>query len=502
VGLLESRFNSLAVGQWSSKGGSQFGKPQGSLGSLRLLLWLLLDNVQEISVDCPHHCGRRSRCTSRSRHCSITICFTVYCSQRLVKWEVHKRSYTLPGSLKLPRSSTGITRIQKCDMQSRNRVIIPILQRLANNVGRITANRSVYVVVATTAVVTLMATVATCFRYPPYRGSLTPSTPSSHTILSTSVDRSSRSALQKATTEASSNPQTKERPRQTPADAYFRRHGQLPEPNERHVVLSAVDRNPNSLGASAPPHGILVIGDVHGCMDELLLLHQAAVRVNDNRPFDHVILVGDLGNKGPHSAAVIRHVRTNASQNWRSIRGNHDNAALTVALHETQQKDPAKYAWIHELSDDDVQWLAQLPYTIRIPASYFSNGNVVVDGTVEDTLIVHAGLIPGVPLAEQSIPTMVTLRELPQMLKSDTSARTETHPDGQDAPISSWASHWKGPERIIFGHDAKRGLQQTDYCIGLDTGAVYGKQLSGIILPQRQLVQVQSLRVYCPIQEK
>jgi bis(5'-nucleosyl)-tetraphosphatase (symmetrical) len=389
-------------------------------------------------------------------------------------------------------------------MQSRNRLVIPILQRIANNVGRITANRSVHVAVVTAAV-TLMATVATCFRFPPYRSStaaLTPSTPNGHTILSTSVDRSSRSALQKATTEASSNRQTNERPRQTPADAYFRRHAQLPEPKERHVVLSAADRNPNSLEASAPPRGILVIGDVHGCMDELLLLHQAAVRVNDNRPFDHVILVGDLGNKGPHSAAVIRHVRTNAPQNWHSIRGNHDNAALTVALHETSAKrDPDKYAWIHELSDDDVQWLAQLPYTIRIPASYFNDGNGD-DGTVEDTLIVHAGLIPGVPLDEQSISTMVTLRELPQTLEEDNSARTETHHDGQDAPISSWASHWKGPERIIFGHDAKRGLQQTDYCIGLDTGAVYGKQLSGIILPERQLVQVQSLRVYCPIREK
>jgi bis(5'-nucleosyl)-tetraphosphatase (symmetrical) len=268
-----------------------------------------------------------------------------------------------------------------------------------------------------------------------------------------------------------------------------------------HVVLSAEEGNLNRHKVS--PHGILVIGDVHGCLDELLWLHETAVRMNNNRPFDHVILVGDLCNKGPHSAAVIRHVRTNAPH-WLSIRGNHDNAALTAALQEEDaKKDTDKYAWVNELSDEDVQWLAQLPYTIRIPASMFNDGNGGGDGTVVDTVIVHAGLIPDVPLAEQSIPTMVTLRELPQTrTEKETSARTKIT-NGPDAPLQSgWASHWKGPERIIFGHDAKRGLQQTEYCIGLDTGAVYGKQLSGIILPERKLVQVDSLRVYCPIQEK
>jgi bis(5'-nucleosyl)-tetraphosphatase (symmetrical) len=397
--------------------------------------------------------------------------------------------------------STGIFRpYPKCDMRSRRLATTPILQRLANNAGRIAASRSVHVAVATAAAATIMATVATCFRYPPTRSTSLSFASSSHTILSTGVDRSSGSGLQQAT-EASSNLQTNGRARQTLADAYFRRHGHLPEPDERHMVLSAEDRNPNRHEASSP-HGILVIGDVHGCLDELLLLHETAVRVNNNRSFDRVILVGDLCNKGPHSAAVIRHVRTNAPY-WLSIRGNHDNAALTVALQEPEGKDPKKYAWVNELSDEDVQWLAQLPYTFRIPASLFNDGNGD-GGTVVDTLIVRAGLIPGVPLAEQSIPTMVTLRELPQTLTvKDNSDRTEMHHDGPDAPLpSSWASHWKGPERIIFGHDAKRGLQQTDYCIGLDTGAVYGKQLTGIILPERTLVQVDSLRVYCPIQEK
>jgi bis(5'-nucleosyl)-tetraphosphatase (symmetrical) len=203
-----------------------------------------------------------------------------------------------------------------------------------------------------------------------------------------------------------------------------------------------------------------------------------------------------------------------------AVRGNHDNGALREAL-TMQSSDSttvvhAKYQWLYDkdtgestLDDDDIEWLAQLPYTIRIPAAFFddsSNDNVDNNDASNvlrhhDTLIVHAGLVPGIPLEEQSIDTMVTLRNLvlDQHDVNAMDATSLTLPSSQS--FVSWASQWKGPEHVLFGHDAKRGLQQTDYCIGLDTGAVYGKQLTGILLPERRLVHVDALRTYCPIQD-
>jgi len=61
---------------------------------------------------------------------------------------------------------------------------------------------------------------------------------------------------------------------------------------------------------------------------------------------------------------------------------------------------------------------------------------------------------------------------------------------------TAWAPQWKGPRTIIFGHDAQRGFQRTPMAIGLDTGAVYGRHLTAIILPQRELVEVQSAKIY------
>lgn len=233
---------------------------------------------------------------------------------------------------------------------------------------------------------------------------------------------------------------------------------------------------------------ILIVGDVHGCYEEMMQLYDTA-----GSP-EIVILVGDLVNKGPHSAKVVRHVRT--TPGWFTVRGNHDNGALRAVTGDPEQSTKKKYEWLFShttnqeanngcvLSDDDVQWLADLPYTIRIPA-YTEQEN--------DIVIVHAGFVPGIPLEDQTDATMVTVRTV-----SGAKEDGQYQYDSSDHGVP-WAKVWSGPDFVIFGHDAKRGLQREPYALGLDTGACYGKKLTGILLPSKTIYQVDSLQTYCPI---
>ena len=216
----------------------------------------------------------------------------------------------------------------------------------------------------------------------------------------------------------------------TPADKFYHKNRKIPLPAVLHATLSELsaasttNRNESKTGDNVYENeirkNILVIGDVHGCYDELLELHAKAVEENGSMQFQYIVMVGDLCNKGPQSAKVIRHVRL--SPGWFSVRGNHDDAALAAALGDPTRLQKKTYEWVKKrdgeergrpltnstcctsLCDDDVEWLSQLPYTIKI------SGELL--GENEDTLIVHAGLIPYCDIQDQKISTMTTIRDL------------------------------------------------------------------------------------------
>lgn len=69
---------------------------------------------------------------------------------------------------------------------------------------------------------------------------------------------------------------------------------------------------------------VIIIGDIHGCLDEFKSL---LIKCEFDPLTCTVVLVGDLVNKGPHSAEIVRYCR---EMGVLSVRGNHDEAALRV----------------------------------------------------------------------------------------------------------------------------------------------------------------------------
>lgn len=224
---------------------------------------------------------------------------------------------------------------------------------------------------------------------------------------------------------------------------------------------------------------VLIIGDVHGCLDELKALLDEADYDSSTMS---VILVGDLVSKGPFSSQVIAFVHKNG---FYCVLGNHDIKAIshyneyisTSIIHD-------KYKFLLSLTPDDIHWFTSLPHTISIPEY--------------NSIIVHAGLIPHMPLSHQSEETMTTMRNIYYNPKSSITYE----PLERNSKGDNWAQFWKSSPHVYYGHDAKRGLQYHEYATGLDTGCCYGRKLSGMLLPERRLVEVEALMVYEDKDEK
>ena len=214
----------------------------------------------------------------------------------------------------------------------------------------------------------------------------------------------------------------------------------------------------------------LIVGDVHGCREEL----EDLLEESGWEDGDQLVLVGDLVAKGPDSLGVIRLVR---ELEGRAVRGNHDQHCLKWwdakrAGGELPTLKPAHQRVADELTDEDWQWLAALPLWIELPE--------------HDALVVHAGLLPDLPLEDQDPDDLMNMRSI---LDDGTASRSNE----EGTP---WASVWPGPRLVVFGHDAVRGLQNRPHSVGLDTGCVYGGWLTGLWVPRRDLVSVPARGTY------
>lgn len=207
----------------------------------------------------------------------------------------------------------------------------------------------------------------------------------------------------------------------------------------------------------------VVVGDIHGCFDELRDLLDAVGLGADDR----LVCVGDLVVKGERNREVLDLFMADAR--FSSVLGNHDRAVLRGLRGEAAGLKPSQLKCVQELAGEAARYAA---YLGALPLALDLGTHVVV----------HAGVRPGFTLAEQDEDDLVELRTL----GPDRAAR-----DGVP-----WYEVYEGEQTVLFGHWPAYPLRRGPRALGLDTGCVYGFQLTAYVLEEDRLVHVPARRAY------
>lgn len=207
----------------------------------------------------------------------------------------------------------------------------------------------------------------------------------------------------------------------------------------------------------------IVLGDLHGCYDELeLVLDLIGLKADDR-----VVAVGDLVTKGPKNREVLD--RFIGDGRFSAVLGNHDRALLRHWRGDDVSLKPAQARALAELGGRETRYAA---YLQSLPLMIDLGAHVVV----------HAGVRPGVALDEQSVEDLTTLRTL----GADRTSRAGV----------AWYDVYAGEKIVLFGHWPAPAPRRAARAIGLDTGCVYGYQLTAYIIETDEFAQVRALEVY------
>jgi protein phosphatase len=236
-----------------------------------------------------------------------------------------------------------------------------------------------------------------------------------------------------------------------------------------------------------------IIGDVHGCLDELVeLLGRLGYAVkyegNGERRIPRVsapagrraLFLGDYVDRGPSSVGVLRLVLAMAEAGQAlCIPGNHD-AKLVRWLegHHVQL--------LHGLAQT-VEEMTSETESFRLHVRRFLEGLPLYLWLDEGRLAVaHAGI-----KAEMLGSTSGKVRSF--CLYGDTTGQT----DEFGFPVRrNWAARYAGTTTIVYGHTPLLEAEWLNNTICLDTGCCFGGRLTALRWPERELVSVPAARGY------
>ena len=232
-----------------------------------------------------------------------------------------------------------------------------------------------------------------------------------------------------------------------------------------------------------------IIGDVHGCHDELTALLTRLGYAPSDAAWSHpdgrqAIFLGDLVDRGPDSPGVLRLVMDMvASGTALCVQGNHDNklerklAGRDVKVNHGMAETLAQL----EMLPDDRRTVFRdevRAFLDGLRSHYWLDGGRLV--------VAHAGL-----KAEMHGRGSGAVRGF--ALYGETTGET----DEFGLPVRyEWARDYRGEATVVYGHTPVPEPEWVNRTLCIDTGCVFGGGLTALRYPERELVRVAAKQTY------
>jgi protein phosphatase len=232
-----------------------------------------------------------------------------------------------------------------------------------------------------------------------------------------------------------------------------------------------------------------LIGDVHGCFDELMILMRklgyAIGRVSDRWQVVHprarkLVFVGDLVDRGPKVVESLQLVMDLMDDGTAlCVVGNHDDKLLRWLRGN-------RVTVAHGLADSIAQIEPQPP-TFKERAIRFLAGleyhYVLDDGNL---VVAHAGL-------KEAMHGKLSRSHRSFAIFGDVSGEV----DEMGAPVrGDWGADYKGTALVVHGHTPNLEPRWANQTVNIDTGCVFGNKLTALRYPEREIVSVPAARIY------
>ncbi|MCU0495096.1 MAG: polynucleotide kinase-phosphatase [Chloroflexaceae bacterium] len=234
-----------------------------------------------------------------------------------------------------------------------------------------------------------------------------------------------------------------------------------------------------------------IIGDIHGCYDELteLLANLGYMPQpgdgSDDPAWVHpagrtAVFLGDLVDRGPKVVEVLKLAMAMvAAGTALAVPGNHDEKLLRKLRGRDVKISHGMAETLAQLEQTDASFQRQLERFLDGLVSHF----VLDDGKL---VVAHAGMRADLQgRASERVRTFA--------LYGETSGET----DEFGLPIRyNWAADYRGKAMVVYGHTPVPAPEWLNNTINIDTGCVYGGRLTALRYPERELVSVPARATY------